>query len=793
MLLHSRHPMFLWWSEGLIQFYNDAYLPSFGKGKHPAAMGQRGADCWQEIWPVIWPQINDVMRHGKSSWHENHLVPIFRNNHLEEVYWTYGYSPVFDDRGTVAGTLVVCTETTARVIGDRRLRLLQELAERMNSGSDETPWFKKVAAVLAQYPHDIPYALIYQMTARGDMELAASFGLDDEGLARLGSELHPCLTNLANGDQTSDLDQRLLTLSTVLPGNPWPEASRQAYIAPLVDSQAGARLGLAVLGTSPRLPLNAPNLQHLGHVAERISQAAARQHAELERERLLREVRAEQQRLHNLFAQAPAFMCVLEGPEHVFSLANDCYYELVGRRDIVGKTVLDALPETKGQGFVELLDQVYRSGESYFGTGVAVKLARHADQPAEERFVDFVYQAFRDSDGAVVGIVVHGVDQTTRYHAEQAMKDADRRKDEFLAILAHELRNPLAPIANYAQLLEHCADDGEAVKRASVAMQKQVDQMVRLIDDLLDVSRISSGKIELRRDRIELASVVRQALDATRPYYEQRRTESVVTLAQDAIYVDADSARLSQVIGNLLHNAAKFTNEGGHVWLSVEREADMAVLRVRDDGIGIDPGQLTGIFQLFTQADTSLERLSGGLGIGLALVRKLVELHGGEVEATSGGIGRGSEFVVRLPVADTESAQHDTRHRAAANPSSGKRILIVDDNRDACDSMAQLLQVCGHDTKTAYDGLAGVAAAETYSPDVILLDLGMPNLNGYDACWRIRAQPSNGTTLLIALTGWGQAEDKRRTKEAGFDAHLVKPVDVAKLEGLLALAEQRAD
>ncbi len=785
MLLHSRHPMFLWWGEELIQFYNDAYLPSFGQGKHPAAMGQRGAECWGEIWPIIAPQIEDVMQRGVPSWNEDHLVPIYRNGRLEEVYWTYGYSPVFGDQGAVAGTLVVCTETTPRVLSDRRLRALQTLAEVVNSAAGATSVFNRVATVLGQFPHDLPFALIFKAAAQHGVELAASVGLDEGARQQLSTELGPYLSAPEADAGLRPRGMQLLTLTLEVPGSPWPEAVTQVYMVPLAPSAPDSMPSWIVFGLSPRLLFDAGYREYLQHLAERIGQALARRHAARERARLLREVRLEQERLADLFAQAPAFMCVVEGPEHIYSLANKRYYELIGRRDIIGKSVVEVLPEMKDQGFVQLLDEVYRTGRSHFGTDMPVQLSRQPDQPGEQRFVDFVYQAFRGSDDAILGIVVHGIDQTKRHHAEQAMLEADRRKDEFLAILAHELRNPLAPINNYAQLLEQRAHEPAVVATAAAAMLRQVRQMARLIDDLLDVSRISSGKIELRRDRVAMDSVVQQAVDATQLYYERGRRQLEVVLPAQPIYIDADAARVIQIIGNLLHNAAKFTAEGGQVWLGVDREQATAVVRVRDDGIGIAPAQLCTIFQMFSQADTSLERTGGGLGIGLGLVRSLVELHGGTVEALSEGIGRGSEFVVRLPVALEASTRDSSEYSLYAAAVAQTRILIVDDNRDACDSMAQLLRATGHDAQTAYDGLAGVEMAEQYKPDVVLLDLGMPKLNGYGACQRIRAQPWGRAMTVVALTGWGQAEDMRRTEQAGFDAHLVKPVDVAALEDLL--------
>lgn len=647
MLLHSRHPMFLWWGDDLIQIYNDAYLPSFGEGKHPKAMGQRGEDCWQEIWPIIWPQIDDVMRRGKSSWNEDQLVPIFRNGRIEDVYWTYGYSPIFNEAGAIAGTLVVCTETTSRLLAERRLRSINVLGEGMSVAQEPKELFEAVVTALNQFQNDIPFALIYTTTLHNGAQLLASVGLPDKARDRVDGYLRAHLASIVDADSGPSA-QSIFNLDAALLSNLWPKPVTQVCIQPLADLTSGI---VVAFGLSTRLSFDAPYHDYLNRLTERIAEALRRLEADKVRETLVGEVRAEKERLSNLFAQAPAFMCALEGPDHVFTLANDRYYQLIGRRDIIGKRVREALPEIAGQGFTVCLDQVYKTGESYFGSDVPVQLVRRVDQPPEERFIDFVYQASRAADGSIIGILVHGIDQTDRRRVAEAMKDAERHKDEFLGLLAHELRNPLAPIMNYVHILERLSNEPEAIKQASNVISRQVRQLVRLIDDLLDVSRISTGKIELRQTRIEMASVVNQAVEASRPLYDARHINLTVSLPEQPVYIDADSARLTQIIGNLLHNAAKFTNPGGHAWLTVERAGDQAILRVRDDGIGIGPRELSRIFAMFAQVDTSLERSRDGLGIGLGLVRRLVELHGGTVEAHSEGITQGSEFVVRLPTA----------------------------------------------------------------------------------------------------------------------------------------------
>ena len=371
------------------------------------------------------------------------------------------------------------------------------------------------------------------------------------------------------------------------------------------------------------------------------------------------------------------------------------------------------------------------------------------------------------------------------------LSEVSHRKDEFLATLAHELRNPLAPIRNGLQLMKLAGEQKETMEQVRSMMERQLTQMVRLVDDLMDVSRINQGKLELRKERAPLATVLNSAVETSRPLIEIMGHELTITLPKQPIMVDADITRLAQVFLNLLNNAAKYSDRNGHIQLNVERQGSDAVVTVKDTGIGISADQLPRLFDMFMQVDRTLEKSQGGLGIGLTLVKRLVEMHGGGVEARSKGPGKGSEFVVRLPaLIDTSQPQPPGAEDVPAASKSSLRILVVDDNRDGADSLSEMLNLMGSDTRTAYDGQQGVAVAGEYRPDVILFDIGMPNLNGYEACRLIRQQPWGKGTVLIAVTGWGQDKDRQRTREAGFDHHLVKPVDpqalIKMLDGLHA-------
>jgi signal transduction histidine kinase len=375
-----------------------------------------------------------------------------------------------------------------------------------------------------------------------------------------------------------------------------------------------------------------------------------------------------------------------------------------------------------------------------------------------------------------------------REQTNEALKQADRRKDEFLAILAHELRNPLAPIRNSLQILRMTTGTDPTGQRVCEMMDRQVTHMVRLVDDLMEISRITRGLVELHREDTDLATVIRSAVETSKPLIDANQHQLAISLPPDPVPLQGDVVRLGQVFSNLLNNAAKYTESGGQIWLQAKRERNEVVISVRDTGIGLAPEELPVVFDMFMQVDRSTNRSQGGLGIGLTLVKNLIELHGGTIMASSSGRGQGSEFTVRLPInpAAPPATRESTSGAAAANLRQ-RRVLVVDDNLDAAASLGMLLKFLGTEVQVANDGPAALAAVESYRPDVVLLDIGMPGMDGFEVARRIRENRDNDNLVLIALTGWGQAEDRNRTQAAGFDHHLVKPADITALQTVLGV------
>ena len=746
LMLGSKFPMFVAYGPQLGLVYNDAYAEVLG-AKHPAALGRRFEDVWSEIWHEIVPIVEDAMQ-GRSTFHENLPLEMNRKGYLEKTWFTFSYSPLRDEGGRVRGMFCACTETTDQVLAERQLA-------------------------------------------------------------------------------------------------------------------------------------------------------------------------AQHQRMRQMFQQAPGIIAVLREPGHVFEFANDAYLELIGGRDVLGRPVREALPEIAEQRFLGLLDHVYASGENYVGRAASVMLHRQRDQPLEERFVDFVFQPFRDQRGVVTGIFIEGSDVTDAVLASKALQEselrlrqlantipqiawiadrqgrvhwrndrwfeftgmprgqldeaeaerryfhpddlpvlveqwraavdsgqafdgtgriraadgsfrtfyvsaaplrdsagaivqwfgtntditpleaareelraANRRKDEFLAMLAHELRNPLAPIGTAAELLKLGARDEERVRQVSDVIGRQVAHMTQLVDDLLDVSRVTRGLVELRKETLDMAGLLADAFEQTRSLIEGRQHHFTARVPEEAVFVEGDRTRLIQVFSNLLNNAAKYTPPGGHLELRLlASDAEVEVV-VRDDGSGIDASLLPHVFELFTQGERSPDRSQGGLGLGLALVKSLVELHGGSVTARSAGRGAGSTFHVSLARVAAPARPPSGGEPAVASPQgAGKLLMSVDDNVDAAEMLTLLLESSGHRVLIAHSAEDALAMIGQSSPAALFLDIGLPDMDGYELARRLRQLPQTAAALLVAVTGYGHSSDRERAFQAGFDHHLVKPVRLSSVLEVLAGVE----
>ena len=780
LILSSRHPMFLWWGPELIQFYNDAYRQTMGPERHPSALGDRGRTCWDEIWPIIGPQIDYVMAGRGATWHEDQLVPVTRHGAREDVWWTYGYSPIEDETG-VRGVLVVCNDVTAEHKAKHELEVMN-------------------------------HALTEQIRQREQ----------------------------AQHQEAIQTAQRIL-------------AEREVH--------------------------------------------------------LLRN--AETERICSLLEQAPGFICILNGREHVFEFANTAYLRLVGGRELLGRPIRAALPELAGQGYFELLDQVYQSGEAVTAVNVSYVLNSGAGLEPVHGLVDFVYQPIV-TDGRVSGVFVEGFDTTARAamkqaferseqrlregmiaarmvvwdwdlltnaisfsenapelfgaswtdvptlhrymdpddlrrldgqrrvaletcgnyedvvrmtrpdngeaiwmqvrgtviagadgrpvcirgvsvdvsarkRAEESLREAARHKDEFLAMLSHELRNPLAPIRTAAHLLGISPDNAERVKQSSRIIERQVTHMTSLINDLLDVSRVNTGLVVLEKEVIDIALVAQESIEQAQPLMAERGHSLTVRVPDEGqVRVMGDRKRLVQVLTNLLHNAAKYTPGGGSIALDISQHGGMVEIHVRDNGIGVDAELLPHIFELFTQEKRSSDRSQGGLGLGLALVRSLVQLHGGHVTAASGGRDQGATFSVYLPRFSGACACAGQLPAAHGQSDNALRLMVVDDNEDAANAIAMMLEMEGHVVQVEHDPVRALERAAAFAPDACLLDIGLPGMDGHELARRLRCDDGACGATLIALTGYGNKYDQQSTVLAGFDHYFVKPANTTELIAVLS-------
>ena len=1070
--LNSRSSILLWWGPELVEIYNDAYRPILGRTKHPRALGTPGKELWLEIWDIIGPMLAAVMERGESTQRTDQLLFLDRKGFLEETYFTYAYSPIRQESGTVGGVFSTVVETTPQVLGERRLRTLRDLAARSAGAENVAQVCQRQEIVLRQNPNDFAFILLYVLEEGDTLSLCLRVG-------ELPFDLKPHRSSVAaNPWNFAALTHKVAPLPSQY--GPvfaplWPaDPVANAFVSPIRGSGDAPLLGYLVIGLSPRLEFDAAYRSFIDLVSAQMAaaltdarayeaeKARAEALAEIDRAkttffsnvshefrtpltlllgpleealrkpseglhgealdsahrnalRLLRLVnslldfsrieagRAQAQYLPTDLSAATeelasVFRSAMERaglrysvtcnplPESVFIdremwekivlnlLSNAFKYTFEGeirleiRASDAGAelVVADTGTGIPPEALPQLFNRFYRvpgaNGRTHEGSGIGLSLVRElvklhggsidvesqvgqgsifrvcipfgtthlpSDQVARtgtRRATESGAQAFvaeaqrwlpdlatgeqsgtflalahseppsasatealdkptvllvddnRDMREYVTRLLLsrftviaaqdgqHALDLLdtgikpdlvlsdvmmprldgfgllkalrarpltattpviflsarageeariegfdvgaddylikpfsareliTRIHTHVRLgrqrRELDQRKDIFLATLAHELRNPLAPIRNAAQMLGSPKLGPEQLQWAQNVIQRQVKHMAWLLDDLLDVARITQGKLDLKKQHITLNSVVDSALEAARPVLDSKSHQLTVTLPSESVTLDADPLRLSQVLSNLLTNAAKYTDAGGHITLSGRVENGTLSLSIKDDGIGIAPESISRIFAMFSQVEDAAVRSEGGLGIGLALVHGLTALHGGTVGARSEGLGRGSEFIVNLPIV-TASTVTAPPADTAVTTSVGRRVLVADDNQDAADSLAMLLEMGGHDVRVVHDGRAALSVAQSFRPDAVLLDIGMPQLNGYEVARALRQEPWGARITLIALTGWGQERDRQRAIDAGFDRHLTKPIDPDTLEALLSDGAQR--
>lgn len=503
--------------------------------------------------------------------------------------------------------------------------------------------------------------------------------------------------------------------------------------------------------------------------------------------------------------QAPVAVSVMRCPDFVYEFANPLARVMAGGREVLGKSVRQAFPELdEGASVFHLLEQVYASGEAFSADEYRLPLDRKGDGTLEDAFFQFTCQPIRDTSGQIRSLMIVAADVSQQVSARQRievlmqeLKLQNQRKDEFLAMLGHELRNPIAAISTALTLLDQVDGDVEKSVRYRGTARRQMSSLVRLVDDLLDVARITSGKVELKKDQADLGAIVQHALSATRSVIEAREHELSVTLAAGAFRIFADATRMEQVVVNLLANAAKYTDPGGSIAVKLMRDEQAslptAVLSVRDTGRGIPPDMLERIFELFTQVSPAIDRSTGGLGLGLTLVKHMVEAHGGSVSARSAGLGQGSEFTIRLPLGNEPTAGPavDPEPAKRAANVERRRVVLVEDSEDVRELMKECIEHLGHEVLVAQDGIEGVDLITGVWPDIALVDVGLPSIDGYEVARRVRQQPRGAGVRLIALTGYGGDDVVKAAQAAGFDDHITKPIEIDRLRELLARGPKR--
>jgi len=779
MMLHSSFPMFVAWGPQLAFLYNDAYIPILG-AHYRAALGRPFAEVWSDVWPELRPLAERTLS-GKAVYHEDLQLTLQRHGYPEQAWFTFSYAPLHDADGATSGLFCTCMETSARVLAERRAAFELKVSDALCPIAAPDQVIATASALLGAElgAGRVLYAEIDPLSGRlawprlwtpdadngsGSIDSAphARFPLNDFSpaiVAELRSGAVVRIHDAANDPRALDLraawvDERIGAL----------------LVVPLVKD---GRL-IACLGVDCPHPRSwtEHDIGLARDVAERTWAAAETARAQT----LLRE---ERDRSRDIFDNISEGFALFDR-NWVIQRMNAEGLRICGaaREQVLGRNHWDAFPKLRDTDTGRMYERVMRERQA--GS------AEYCRVFPDGRRVWSDIRAYATRDG---GVAAFFRDITDRKLTEEKLIDADRRKDEFLAMLAHELRNPLAPISAAAELLGVGTPDAARVQQSSSIIGRQVHHMTRLVDDLLDVSRVTRGLITLGQGRVTARAVIEEAVEQVRPAIDVRAQRLAVHLPPESAAVQGDKARLVQVVANVLGNAAKYTPAGRGIDLRADVVGSRLVLSVRDEGIGMEK-ELTGrVFDLFAQAERSSDRAQGGLGLGLALVKHLVELHGGTVNCSSPGPGKGSTFVITLPLLPEPLAAVPAHAlpplEAVARGARRLTVLVVDDNVDAAETLGLLLASEGHEVVVEHASLRALERARSVRPDVCLLDIGLPEIDGRELARRLRADPATASACLIAITGYGQQQDRDDALAAGFQHHLVKPLDFERLLGLL--------
>ena len=769
MALDSALPMFIAWGPDLRMLYNDAYVQMLGE-RHPAALGEPFQRVWSDAWPQLVPIIDRALS-GKGVHFEDLEIPIVRNGAREPANFTFSYSPLHDGAGRVAGMYCTAVETTERLRAERRAALELKLSDALRPLHLPSEVLATAGALLGEELR-LARVLYGEVEEDGAAFTVASQWLREgmEGLSQARYRLDDFGPDIGAALRAGELVVVEDILRDPRTAN-WPrryadEAIGSVVTVPLV--RAGRLDAFLSINRDAPHRWNADELRFTRDTAERTWTA-------LDGARTQAALRAERDRSRYIFDTIGEGFARLDRDWQIVEMNAEglriCRLTL---DQVIGRTHWELFPESADAEASRMLRRVM--------DGRRAGAAEYRMPPVDGRCGWNEIRAFPMQDG---GIAIFFRDITDRKLAEEKLKAADQRKDEFLAMLAHELRNPLAPIKSAAMLLDMGMLNETRVRQSSAIIGRQVKHMTRLVDDLLDVSRVTRGLIVLDKAVLDVRSIVDEAVEQVRPLLLARRQTLGVHMPAVPLSVEGDRARLVQVLANLLNNAVKYTPEECAIDIEVRHKDGMLELAVCDEGIGMEQELTERAFDLFTQAKRSSDRSQGGLGLGLALVRNLVELHGGSVACASPGPGRGSTFTVTLPLATPVAAPESAPAGAAAS-GGPLRVMVVDDNVDAAETLAMLLDAAGHAVEVEHDSRRALERARAAAPDVFLLDIGLPEIDGNELARRLLAQPETADAVLIAVSGYGQEQDKRAAREAGFRHHLVKPVDFDQLAELLA-------